>query len=90
MESIQAMNLLSGRETFRQKKLMCHPPKNFSSLSPASVDSLFLASISSLGIGSSGCFGCAVAWIASSLAAAHLARLSIHGMSTLRGIMSSM
>ena len=90
IEIVQAINLLSGREMTRRQKLMCYPKMIFSSLSPTSADSLFRASISSLGIGSSGCFGWAVAWIASSPAATHLARLSVPGMSTVRGIMSSM
>jgi hypothetical protein len=60
----------------------------FSSLSLDSADSLFLASISSLRIGSFGCLGWAVAWIARSPAAAHLDRLSVPGMSTVREIMS--
>jgi hypothetical protein len=69
---------------------MRHPKIIFSSLSLASADSLFLASISSRGLGSFGCFGHAVAWIASRPAAAHLPRLSVPGMSTVRGIMSLM
>ncbi len=74
----------------RWQKLMCHPKMIFSSLSPASADSLFRASISSLGIGLSGCFGQAVVWIAISPVATHLARLLVSGMSTVRGSMSSM
>ena len=62
----------------------------FSSSSPALAANLFLATISSRGIGFAGCFGRAVAWIARRPAAAHLARLSVLGMSTTMGIMSSM
>ncbi len=87
IDFVQAVNLLSGKEMMRRQKLMRHPKIIFSSLSLASADSLFLASISSHGIGSFGSFGHAVAWIASRQAAAHLARLSVPGMSTMRGIM---
>jgi hypothetical protein len=69
---------------------MRHPKMIFSSSSLASANSLFLVTITSREIGSFGCFGCAVAWIASRPAAADLARLSVPGMSTVRGIMSSM
>ncbi len=44
IDSVQAVNLLSGREMMRWQKLMCHPKIIFFSLSLASADSLFLAS----------------------------------------------
>ncbi len=90
IDSIQAMNLLCGSEMMSRKKLTCLPRITFCSSSPASADILFLASISSRGIGSLGWFGLAVAWMASSAAALHLARLSVPGRSTVSGIMSSM
>ncbi len=74
----------------RRQKLMRQPKIIFSSSSLAFADSLFLASISSHESSLFGCFSHAVLWIASRLTAAHLARLSVPGMSTVRGIMSLM
>ncbi len=77
-------------EMMRRQKSTCHPRITFCSSRPACADNLFLASISSRGIGSLGWFGRAVAWIASSAVASQLSRLSVFGMSIVNGIMSSM
>ena len=87
---IQAMNLLLGREMMRRQKSRCHPRMIFLSSSPALAANLVLASISSCGVGSSECFGRAVVRMANRLAATHLARLLVPGMSTVREIMLSM
>ena len=90
IDFVQAMNLLSGSEMMSRQKSTCQPRITFCSSSPASADNLFLASISFCGIGSLGWFGQAVAWMASSAAALHLARLLVPGKLTVSGIMSSM
>ena len=87
IDSVQAMNLLCGSEMMSRRKSTCQPRITFCSSSPASADNLFLASISSRGIGSLGWFGRAVVWMASSAAALHLARLLVPGRSTVSGIM---
>ncbi len=90
IDSVQAMNLLWGSKMTSWQKSTCQPRITFCSSSPASADNLFLASISSHGIGSLGWFGQAVAWMASSAAASHLVRLLVPGRLTVSGIMSLM
>jgi hypothetical protein len=85
IDSVQATNLLCGSEMMSWRKLTCQPRITFCSSSPASADNLFLASISSRGIGLLGWFGQAVAWMVSSAAALHLARLLVPGRLPLVG-----